>query len=324
MSNFVVSSSPHISGKQSTASIMRDVVISLLPALFAGVWVFGIRALVLTVISVLSAVAFESLWNILFKKENTISDFSACVTGMLLALILPVNTALWIPVVGNLFAIIIVKQLFGGLGQNFINPALCGRAFLLASWPLLTTVFVNTGVDLPLFSSVEMTDAITSATPLSLMKVSGQGTDYLSLLLGNVSGCIGETSVIAILIGGIYLVARRVITLHAPLSYILSSALFGFVMGYNGIFTGDALFTVLSGGIMFGGFFMITDYVTTPTTKKGQVIAGIIAGFITVLIRVKGGYPEGVTYAILFINVITPLIDKYVSPKKYGRVANNG
>lgn len=319
MEKLIVSSSPHISGKQTTSSIMRDVLIALIPALIAGVIVFGLRALILVIVSVLSSVLFESLWNLGFKKENTVSDLSACVTGALLAMILPVNTPLWIPVVGSFFAIIIVKQLFGGLGQNFANPALLGRAFLLASWPVLTTVFVNTNEALPLFASVEMTDAITSATPLNLMKASGEATPYLSLFLGNVSGCIGETSALAILIGGLYLVIRRVINLYAPLSYILSCALFGFIMGYNGAFTGDALFTILSGGIMFGGFFMITDYVTTPTTKKGQVICGIIAGFITILIRVKGGYPEGVTYAILFINIITPLIDKYISPKKYGR-----
>lgn len=324
MDKLVVSSSPHVTGKKSTSSIMADVLIALIFPLIAGVYVFGIRALILVVVSVLSAVISESLWNLILHKENTISDLSACVTGALIAMILPVSVPLWLPAIGSLFAIIIVKQLFGGLGQNFVNPALSARAFLLASWPLLTTVFVKEGLELPLFSSFVVTDAITSATPLNLMKQSGEISSYLSLFVGNVSGCIGETSAIAILLGGAYLVIRKVITLHLPLSYILSSAFFGFVLGYNGVFTGDALFTVLSGGILFGAFFMITDYVTTPTTKKGQIIAGVIAGFITILIRVKGGYPEGVTYAILFVNVITPLIDKYVSPKKYGRVAKNG
>lgn len=324
MDKLIVSSSPHITGKKSTPSIMADVLIALIFPLIAGVYVFGIRALILVVVSVLSACFFESLWNLILHKENTISDLSACVTGALIAMILPVSVPLFVPVIGSLFAIIIVKQLFGGLGQNFVNPALSARAFLLASWPLLTTVFVKTRITLPLFSSVPLTDAITSATPLNLMKASGETTSYINLFLGNISGCIGETSAVAILIGGVYLVIRKVITLHLPLSYILSSAFFGFLLGYDGLFTGDVLFTVLSGGILFGAFFMITDYVTTPTTKKGQITAGIIAGFITILIRVKGGYPEGVTYAILFVNVITPLIDKYISPKKYGRVAKNG
>lgn len=324
MDRLVVSSSPHITAKKGTSAIMADVLIALIFPLIAGVYVFGIRALILVVISVLSAVLSESLWNLIIHKENTISDLSACVTGALIAMILPVSVPLWLPAVGSLFAIIIVKCLFGGLGQNFVNPALSARAFLLASWPLLTTVFVKEGIVLPLFSSVPITDAITSPTPLNLMKVSGETAKYADLFFGNVSGCIGETSGIAILLGGAYLLVRKVITLHLPLSYILSSAVFGFIMGYDGLFTGDILFTVLSGGLLFGAFFMITDYVTTPTTKKGQILAGIIAGFITILIRVKGGYPEGVTYAILFVNVITPLIDKYISPKKYGRVAKNG
>ena len=324
MEKLIVSSSPHISGKQSTASIMRDVLIALIPSVVAGTWVFGLRCLILVVISTLSAMAFESLWNLLMKKENTISDLSACVTGAMVALIVPPNVPLWIPVVGTLFAIIIVKCLFGGLGQNFLNPALCGRAFLVASWPVLTTVFTGIGVELPLFASVEMTDAITGATPLYIAKTTGALVPYSDLYIGRVPGCIGETSVIAIVIGAMYLVARRVITLHAPISYLASSALFGYIFGYNGYFTGDVYFTVFAGGIMFASFFMITDYVTTPAAKKGQIIAGIIAGFITVLIRVKGGYPEGVTYAILFVNVITPLIDKYITPKKYGRVAKNG
>ena len=283
MDKLVVSSSPHVTGKKSTQSIMADVLIALIFPLIAGVYVFGIRALILVVVSVLSAVISESLWNLILHKENTISDLSACVTGALIAMILPVSVPLWLPAIGSLFAIIIVKQLFGGLGQNFVNPALSARAFLLASWPLLTTVFVKEGLELPLFSSFVVTDAITSATPLNLMKQSGEISSYLSLFVGNVSGCIGETSAIAILLGGAYLVIRKVITLHLPLSYILSSAFFGFVLGYNGVFTGDALFTVLSGGILFGAFFMITDYVTTPTTKKGQIIAGVIAGFITIL-----------------------------------------
>ncbi len=321
MEKLIVSSSPHITGSQTTQSIMRDVLIALIPTLLAGVWVFGIRAVSMVFISILSACLCEGLWNYFNKKENTLSDLSACVTGAMVALILPANAPLWIPALGSAFAIIIAKALFGGLGQNFINPALAGRAFTVASWPLLTTVFTKVQTNLPVFANVEMTDAITGATPLYIAKTSGAIASYADLFIGKVPGCIGETSVIAILIGAVYLLLRGVITLHGPLSYILSSALFGYIFGYEGWFTGDVLFTVFSGGIFFGAFFMLTDYVTTPATKQGQIIAGIIAGFLTIIIRVKGGYPEGVSYAIMLINVITPLIDKYISPKKYGRVA---
>ncbi len=320
MNILAVSSSPHIRGSQSTKGIMGDVVIALIPALCAGVLFFGFRALAMVTVSVITAILSETLWNMLLKKENTISDLSAVVTGVLIALIVPVNAPLWIPAVGSVFAIIICKQLFGGLGQNFINPALGARAFLLASWPVATTVFANPFAQLPIFKTPVMTDAITSATPLAMIKAEGTATALSSLIYGNVPGCIGETSVIAILIGAIYLVAKKVITLHAPLSYIISAGFFGWLMGYNGLFTGDFLFTICGGGIMFGGFFMLTDYVTTPASKKGMVLAGIIAGFVTVLIRVRGGYPEGVTYAILLVNVLTPLIDKHIFPRKYGKV----
>ena len=324
MEIFKVSSSPHIRGKLSTKNIMRDVVIALFPCVIAGVIVFGLRALIMVLLSVISCVGFEFLWNKINKKANTTDDYSACVTGVLLALVLPVNSPLWVVVAGGFFAIIICKQLFCGLGQNFINPALGARAFILASWPVAATVFVKPFTKLPLFKTPVITDAISSATPLALAKVQGAETAWNLLFVGNIPGCIGETSAIAILIGAIYLVARRVITLHAPLAYILSTALFGWMMGYNGLFTGDAVFAVLSGGVLFASFFMITDYVTTPASKKGMIVAGIIAGFLTVLIRVRGGYPEGVTYAILLVNILTPVIDKYIVPKKYGRVAKNG
>jgi len=324
MDILAVSSSPHIRSEQSTRRIMGDVIIALFPCLISGIIVFGLRALSVTLVSVLSSLLAEFLWNKINKKDNSLNDLSACVTGMLLALILPVSVPLWIPAVGAFFAIIICKQLFGGLGQNFINPALTARAFLLASWPVATTVFVKPFAKLPLFATPVITDAITTATPLAVAKTENIVTSASALFAGNIPGCIGETSAIAILIGGIYLVARRVITLHSPLSYIISAGVFGWIMGYDGAFSGDFLFNVLSGGILFAAFFMITDYVTTPVTKKGQVLAGVISGFVTVLIRVRGGYPEGVTYAILLVNVLTPIIDKHIFPKKYGRVAKNG
>ncbi len=321
---FLVSSSPHIHTGQYITGVMRDVLIALIPALVVGIRIFGYRALVVTLVSVASCVLFEGVWNKLLKKENTIGDLSACVTGVLLAYSLPVNVPLWIPVIGALFAIIICKQLFGGLGQNFINPALGARAFLMASWPVLMTTFVRPYENLPLFSSIANIDALSSATPLGLMKLKGEMTGYTDLLLGDIGGCIGEVSAIPLIAGAIYLVCRKVIRLHAPLAYLGSSMLFGWLMGYDGLATGDPLFHLLSGGLLMGAFFMITDYTTSPTTKLGNIIAGILAGFFTILIRVKGGYPEGVTYSIMLVNIMTPLIDKWILPKQYGRVKKHG
>lgn len=315
----IISSSPHIQSNQHIVKIMRDVAISLLFPLAAGVWVYGLRALILTVISTASAVLFEYLWNVINKKRNTIGDFSACVTGMLIALVLPVTVPLWIPVVGALFAIIIVKQLFGGLGHNFMNPALAARGFLMASWALMLTTFSNPGAALPLFSSAIPADAISSATPLALAKA-GQGFGALKpLVIGNVAGCIGETSVIAILIGAVYLAIKKVVRLEGPILYILTAGFFTCLFGYNGSFDTPFLEQICSGGLMFGAFFMFTDYVTSPSTALGTTIAAVFCGFITALIRTKGGYPEGVTYAILLTNVISPLLDKYIIPRKYGR-----
>ncbi len=321
---FLVSSSPHIHNEQYISRVMRDVLIALLPALVVGIRIFGYRALTVTLVSVASCVIFETVWNQLLKKENTIGDLSACVTGVLLAYSLPVNVPLWIPVIGGLFAIIICKQLFGGLGQNFINPALGGRAFLMASWPVLMTTFVRPNQPLPLFSGISNLDALSAATPLGLMKLQGQTTAYADLLFGNIGGCIGEVSAIPLVIGAIYLVCRRVIRLHAPLAYIGSSMFFGWLMGYQGLGTGDPLFHLLSGGLLLGAIFMITDYTTSPTTKLGNIVAGILAGFFTILIRVKGGYPEGVTYSIMLVNIMTPLIDKWILPKSYGRGKHHG
>ena len=316
----LVSSSPHIHTNQYITKMMRDVLIALFPALLAGIVFFGYRALVVTLVSVASCVLFESLWNRFMKKEDTIGDLSACVTGVLLAFSMPANVPLWLPVVGALFSIIICKQLFGGLGQNFINPALGGRAFLMASWPVLMTTFVMPFQPMPLFSSVANIDAISSATPLGLMKLQGEMTGYMDLFIGQIGGCIGETSALALLIGAVYLICRRVIKLYAPMAYLGSTMLFGWLMGYDGFMTGDPLFHLLSGGLMLGAFFMITDYTTTPTTNLGSMVAGIIAGFFTILIRVKGGYPEAVTYSIMLVNIITPLIDKWILPRQYGRV----
>lgn len=306
MEKLVISSSPHIQSSQHIIKIMRDVLIALLFPLAAGIYYFGINALITVAVSTFSAVLFEFLWNIINKKPQTAGDLSAAVTGMLLGLCLPPTVPFWIPVCGSFFAIIIAKQLYGGLGHNFINPALAGRGFLLASWPLIMTTFVA-----PF-------DGVTSATPLALFKAGEQSATLEALFMGNIGGCIGETSAAAILIGALYLVIKRVIPIEGPLVYIASAGLFALLFG-GGSGIDGFLFHILSGALLFGAFFMLTDYVTTPSTRPGMIIAAALCGFITALIRVKGGYPEGVTYAILIVNVVSPLLDKYIVPRRYGR-----
>ncbi len=308
----VVTESPHIRGGKTTGGIMLDVIIALIPALAAGVIVFGWRALVLTAVTVFAAVLFEWLWCRILKKPSTIGDLSAVVTGLLLALNLPVTMPFWMAIIGALFAIIVVKQFFGGLGHNFMNPALAARAFLLTSWAQAMTTWTAP------FSGA---DAVTSATPLSIVKegLSSELPSYLDMFLGNMGGCIGEVSTLAILIGAAYLLIRRVISIRIPAAYLITVAILTFVFGGNeGFFSGDALFHLLSGGLMLGAFFMATDYVTTPYTKKGQIIFGIGCGVITAVIRLYGGYPEGTSYAILLMNVVSPLIDKATAPKRFG------
>ena len=315
----VVSHSPHISGNDTVRKTMLDVIIALIPALLAGVLVFGYRAAVVTVISVLACVLFEWLWNKILNKPTTVGDFSAIVTGMLLAFNMPVTIPLWMVVIGAFFAIIIVKQFFGGLGHNFMNPALAARAFLLASWALAMTTWVAPHTAVPLWNTA---DVVTSATPLAAYagtEGASQLPSYFNLFIGNVGGCIGETSALAMLIGGAYLLIKKVIRLRIPLAYLLTLALGTWIFaGPDGFFTGDALYQVLAGGVMLGAFFMATDYTTTPYTPVGQIIFGIGCGVITVLIRVWGGYPEGCSYSILLMNIVTPLIDRITAPKRYG------
>ena len=321
----VVSNSPHIVGNDTVKRTMLDVIIALMPALVAGVIFFGYRAVIVTAVSVISCVFFEWLWNKLLKKKSTIGDLSAIVTGLLLAYNLPVTIPLWIVVIGALFAIVIVKQFFGGIGHNFMNPALAARAFLLASWALAMTTWVAPHTPVPLWNTA---DVVTSATPLAAYS----GTDgnaalpsYLDLFIGNVGGCIGETSTLAILIGAAYLLFRKVIRLRIPLAYIITLALGSWIFaGHDGLFSGDALYQVLAGGAMLGAFFMATDYTTTPYTPVGQIIFGIGCGVITVLIRVWGGYPEGCSYSILLMNVLTPLIDRVTVPRRYGAKRRKG
>ena len=314
----IVSHSPHIAGRDTITRIMADVIIALIPALIAGCIVFGMRALIVTLVCVFSCVLSEYIWQKLLKKPNTTGDLSAIVTGMLLAFNLPASIPLWMAVLGSVFAIIVVKQFFGGIGHNFMNPALGARAFLLASWALAMTTFYEPGTLLPLFGTP---DAVSSATPLAAYAEGSAGFSYLSLFLGGVGGCIGETSALAILIGAVYLIIRKVIRIRVPLIFIATVALGTWLFaGSAGIGSGDPLYHILSGGLMLGACFMATDYTTSPTTPKGQIVFALGCGIITVLIRVWGGYPEGVSYSILLMNIATPLIEKVTAPKRFGYV----
>ncbi len=317
----IVSSSPHVRSEETVNRIMLDVVIALMPAMIAGALYFGYRAIIITLISVLSCVISEYSWQKICNKPISINDWSAVVTGMLLAFNMPVTVPLWIPAIGGLIAIILVKQLFGGLGQNFMNPALAARAILLTSWPAMMTKWVKPFTQLPLFGDV---DVVSAATPLAIIKgteAAGQALpSYMDLFLGNIGGCIGETSVLALLIGAGYLLYRKVINWKIPVSFIATVAVLTFVFGKGGLFTGDALYHILSGGLILGAFFMATDYASSPVTPKGQIIMGIGCGILTSVIRLYGGYPEGVSYSILLMNVAAPLIDKYTAPVKFGEV----
>lgn len=317
--NLIVSHAPHIKTKDTVQMTMLDVVIALLPALLAGIIVMGYRAAVVTGVCVAACVVFEWLWCKMLKKPVSVTDLSAAVTGMLLAYNLPVTIPLWIAVIGSFFAIIIVKQFFGGLGHNFMNPALAARAFLLTSWAAHMTTWVAPFTKLHLFGNV---DVVTQATPLALIKGGAAAAElpgYFSLFLGNVGGCIGETSVLAILIGAAYLVIRRVISLRTPVAYLITVGILTFIFGGDGFFNGDWLYHLLSGGLMLGAFFMATDYTTTPYTPKGQIVFGIGCGILTAVIRLWGGYPEGVSYSILLMNIAAPLIDRFTAPKRFGR-----
>ena len=311
---YTVTSSPHVRSEVGTSKIMRDVIIALIPTIIAGTYIFGIRALLIILISVISAVFSEHIWCLITKKKTTVMDGSAAVTGILLALTLPVGVPLFIPALGSIFAIIIAKALFGGLGHNFMNPALVGRAFLVASFSQAMTTWNKPFY----YKSVE---AVTGATPLNILKSGGELTaTYKDLFLGNTGGCIGEVCAFALIIGFIYLLVKKVIRPFATLSYILGVGVFGVIFGYNGYFTGDFLTSILTGGVMLGAIFMLTDYVTSPTTDRGNIIYGLLAALITTFIRLKGGYPEGVCYSILLVNILAPQIDKLFIPKKYGFV----
>lgn len=311
----VVTESPHIRSKVTTTGIMLDVIIALIPSLIAGTIVFGYRSLVLSLVCIVSCMFFEWAWCKILKKPSTVGDLSAAVTGLLLALNLPVIAPFWMAILGSLFAIIVVKQFFGGIGHNFMNPALAARAFLLTSWAGKMTTWVEPFTEVSFFNNA---DVVSSATPLALINSTENLPTYLDLFLGNVGGCIGEVSALAILIGAAYLIWKKVISIKIPAAYLLTVAVLTFVFGGEGLFGGDALYHVLSGGLLLGAFFMATDYVTTPYTPKGQIIFGIGCGILTSVVRLWGGYPEGVSYSILLMNVATPLINRYTKPKRFG------
>lgn len=309
MANFVVSGTPHVRSKESIQSIMRDVIIALVPATAAGIYYFGINALILVIAAIASAVAFEAICQKVMKKPVTVSDLSAVVTGLLLAMNLPAAAPIWVAIVGSAFAIIFGKQLFGGLGQNFINPALAGRAFLLASYPTeMTTWSVPNGL--------EVADAATYATPLAQLKAGHLDASLGELMLGQCGGTIGETCAIALIIGGVYLLYKHVISWKIPVIYIATVAILFGVIGRHGVRM--PLQEIMAGGVMLGGIFMATDYASSPVTPKGQIIFAVGAGLITYLIRTFGGYPEGVSYSILIMNCAVPLIERFTEPTIFG------
>ena len=309
MANFVVSGTPHVRSKESIQSIMRDVIIALVPATAAGIYYFGISALILIIAAIASSVIFEALCQKIMKKPVTVSDLSAVVTGLLLAMNLPAAAPIWVAIVGSAFAIIFGKQLFGGLGQNFINPALAGRAFLLASYPTeMTTWSVPNGL--------EVADAATYATPLAQLKAGHLDASLGELMLGQCGGTIGETCAIALIIGGVYLLYKHVISWKIPVIYIATVAILFGVIGRHGVRM--PLQEIMAGGVMLGGIFMATDYASSPVTPKGQIIFAVGAGLITYLIRTFGGYPEGVSYSILIMNCCVPLIERFTEPTIFG------
>lgn len=308
-----VSSSPHVRSKVDTSSIMLTVILALLPAALFGVYNFGPNALLLILVTIATCVATEGIYEKIVNKKLTIKDYSAVVTGLLLALNLPPKAPWWIAVIGGVFAILVVKQLFGGLGQNIMNPALAARCFLLISFTGRMTDFTVPGG-----ACGNIVDTVSGATPLAAMKA-GESVDLMSLFIGNVQGTIGETSALAILIGAAILLARGIIDLRVPLTYIGIFAVFVLIFGGHGLDLYYLLCQLCSGGLMLGAWFMATDYVTTPITKKGQIVYGVCLGIFTGLFRIFGGSAEGVSYAIIFCNLLVPIIEKFTMPTAFGK-----
>lgn len=316
-----VTPGPHVKSPEGTTAIMADVIIALVPALVMAVINFGFRALAITLVCILSCVVFEGLSNLITKRHNTLGDLSAVVTGIILAFNLPVAVPMWLCVVGSFFAIVIVKVLFGGLGNNFMNPAMATRVFLLISFGGLMTTWIVPGSTLPVFSDVLSLDGITSSTPLASLGAGRlPGQSITDMFLGSIGGSLGETSALALLTGGVYLLMRKVITLHIPVAFIGTV----FALNYFTSPVDDALtfatYQILAGGLMLGAIFMATDYSSSPIKKGAQILFGIGCGALTVLMRNFGSFPESVSYAIIIMNTLVPLLDKITYRKRYGQV----
>lgn len=327
-----ISGSPHVQGTMSVQKIMWGVVIALIPAMLVSFWYFGVGAIVLTLVAVASCVLFEFLiQKYLLKQAPTVTDGSAVITGLLLAFNVPSNLPIWMMIVGALVAIGVAKMTYGGLGKNPFNPALVARVFLLMSFPVDMTSWPK-----PLENASKLTDAITGPTALGVIKegvAKGETIEklmnnvpsYMDMFVGNLGGSLGEVSALAIIIGGLFMLFRKIITWHIPVSFILTVFAFtGILFLADSTRYVDPLFHLLSGGLMLGAIFMATDMVTSPMTKSGMLIFGFGCGLLTVLIRVWGAYPEGVSFAILIMNALVPLINKGFKPKKFGEVINNG
>lgn len=322
----IVSIGPHVRTEESTAKIMWTVNAALLPATLMAVYYFGIPAVVVIAVSILTAVLTEAAILKMLGKEVVVADGSAFLTGLLIALNLPANIPLYIPAVGSFAAIAITKQLFGGLGFNIFNPALIGRALVLISFPKAMTTFTQ-----PVASILSM-DAKTMATPLAVLKEDGVArllelypNIYRDLLMGNRAGSLGETATIALLLGAAFLLIKRYITWHIPIPFILTVGLFTWIFGgKEGLFTGDAMFHMMAGGLILGAFYMATDYVTGPSIRSAQIVFGISCGLLTGLIRIKGGYPEGVMFAILLMNCFAPILDRRMRSRVFGKTEAKG
>lgn len=305
--NLTVTISPHITSGESISKVMYTVIIALIPAIIASYIFFGFKAISIILISIAAAVILELCVQKLRHKPITVLDGSAIITGILLAFNLPPTVPFWIPMLGVAFSILIAKHAFGGLGNNIFNPALAGRAFLLAAYPVYMTNWIPT-------KFIHGIDISTYATPLAIIKERPGEIlpSYFNMFIGNIGGCLGETSALLLILGGLYMLSRKVITWHIPLTYIGTVALLTLVLGK------DPLFNVLAGGLMLGAIFMATDMVTSPVTSMGMIIFGVGCGVMTTVIRLFGRYPEGVSYAILFMNAFTPLIDRYTTPRRFG------
>ena len=316
--NLTISVSPHARSSETTTRIMVDVLIALAPAMVGSVVFFGIRALLVMIVSVAGSVFFEWAYRRLMKKDCTIGDCSAAVTGVLIAMICPATVPYWVVLIGDFFAIVVVKQLYGGIGKNFVNPALAARAFMF-SWPVIMTTWVVPTMDLSLFGS--NADAVTEATAMSYLH-NGQlpAQKLLNLFMGNVSGSLGETSALLLLVGAAYLIARKIISPRIPLCYLGTVAVIALLFPQGNDCLSWTAAQLCGGGVMLGAWFMATDYATSPITKWGQVIYGVGCGLITMFIRYFGSYSEGVTYAILIMNVCVTLLDKIGLPRRFGLV----